>query len=205
MFLFGGKKLKVRSEEHEDGGKIFVEYYGIKQKDVFKVKVLNGLVGDNLCLGVLDSRLSSFAIQEESPITFTEIIEYFDSTNISYKKIEIKKIPEVSMFGVTIKKGSKKTEKDYVIGFILNKDNINRIEEYVNKFNVYYFIDRNGLNEEVLLQELEGNYEEIDEMGKDFYYRIFNNNFSSQLVISSRNESAAKIEEIVNKCYSELQ
>ena len=205
MFLFGGKKLKVRSEEHEDGSKTFVEYYGIKQKDVFKVKVLNELVGDNLCLGVLDSRLSSFAIQEESSITFTEIIEYFDSANISYKKIEIKKIPEVSMFGVTIKKGSKKTDKDYVIGFILNKDNIKRIEEYVNKFNVYYFIDRTGLNEDVLLQEVDENYEEIDEMGKDFYYRIFNNDFSSQLVISSGNVPAAEIEEIVNKCYSDLQ
>lgn len=205
MFLFGGKKLKVKSEEHEDGGKIFVEYYGIKQKDVFKVKVLNELVGDNLCLGVLDSRLSSFAIQEESPITFTEIIEYFDSANISYKKIEIKKIPEISMFGVTIKKGSKKTDKDYVIGFILNKDNINIIEEHVNKFNVYYFIDRTGLNEDELLQELEKNYEEIDEMGKDFYCRIFNNNFSGQLVISSGNVPAAEIEEIVNKCYSDLQ
>lgn len=205
MFLFGGKKLKVRSEEHEDGGKIFVEYYGIKQKDVFKVKVLNELVGDNLCLGVLDSRLSYFAIQERSPITFTEIIEYFNSANISYKKIEIKKIPEVSMFGVTIKKGSKKTDRHYVIGFILNKDNINRIEEYVNKFNVYYFIDRTGLNEDDLLQKLEENYEEVDEMGKDFYCRIFNNNFSGQLVISSGSEPVAEIEQIVNKCYSDLQ
>ena len=46
MFLFGRNKLKVRSEEDEDGVKTFVNYYGIKQKDTFKVKVLNELMGD---------------------------------------------------------------------------------------------------------------------------------------------------------------
>ena len=43
MFLFGRNKLKVRSEEDEESDRVktFVEYYGVKQKDVFKVKVLN--------------------------------------------------------------------------------------------------------------------------------------------------------------------
>jgi len=205
MFLFGGNKLKVRSEEDEDGVKTFVNYSGIKQKDTFKVKVLNELIGDNLCLGVLDSKLLSFGTQEESKISFTEIIKHLDFTSVAYKKIEIKKIPEVSVCGVTIKKGAKKTDKDSIVGFVVNKDNFNRINEYVNKLNLYYFIDKTGLDEEALLQKLVENYEDVDEMGKDFYCQIFNNNFNDQLLVLSGSEPAAEIKEIVNKCYSELQ
>lgn len=201
MFLFDRNKLKIKSEEDEEGVKTFIEYYGIKQKDVFKVKVLKELIGDNFCLGVLDSRLLYFPTQEESEISFKEIIEHLYFTRVEYKKIEIKKIPEVSMFGVTIKKGSKKIDKDYIVGFVVNKDNFKRIEEYVNKLNIYYFVDKTGLGEEALLQKLGENYEDVDRMGKDFYYQIFDNNFNGQLAILSGNES---VEEIVNKCYSEL-
>ena len=97
MFLFGRNKLKVKSEEDEDGDRVknFVEYYGVKQKDVFKVNVLNELIGDNLCLGVLDSKLLSFGTKEESEISVTEIIEHLDLTGVEYKRFEIKKIPEV--------------------------------------------------------------------------------------------------------------
>ena len=158
MFLFGRNKLKVRSEEDEDGVKTFVNYYGIKQKDTFKVKVLNELIGDDFCLGVLDSKLLSFGTQEESKISITEIIEHLDFTRVAYKKIEIKKIPEVSVCGVTIKKGAKKTDKDYIVGFVINKDNFKRIDEYVNKLNIYCFIDKTGLDEEALLQNLGENY-----------------------------------------------
>jgi hypothetical protein len=205
MFLFGRNKLKVRREEDEDGIKTFIEYHGIKPKDVFKVKVLKALIEDNFCLGVLDSRLLYCGTQEESQITFREIIEHLDFTRLAYKKFEIKKIPEVSMFGVTIKKGSKKTDKDYIIGFVVNKDNFKGIEEYVNKFNIYYFIDKTGFGEEALLQKLEENYEDVDEIGKDFYCQVFDNNLIDQLVILSESEQSAEIKEIVNKCYSELQ
>lgn len=205
MFLFGRNKLKIRSEEDEDGVKTFVSYYGIKQKDTFKVKVLNELIGDNFCLGVLDSKLLSFKTQEESKIAITQIIEHLDFTRVAYKKIETKKIPEVSVLGVNIKKGSKKTDKDYIIGFVINKDNLKNIEEYVNKLNLYYFIDKTGLDEEALLQKLGENYEDIDEMTKDFYCQVFNNNFAEQLLILSIRESAEKIKEIINKCYSEFK
>lgn len=204
MFLFGRNKLKVRSEEDEDRFKTFVEYHGIKQKDVFKGNVVKELIGDNLCLGVMDSKLFYCGPQEESKITFREMIEHLDFTRISYKKIEIKKIPEVSMFGVTVKKGSKKTDKDYIFGFVVNKDNFKMIEEYVNKLNIYYFIDKTGLDEEALLEKLKENYEDVDEMGKDFYCQIFDNNFMNQFVILSAIERVAEIKEIVNKCYSEL-
>lgn len=206
MFLFDKNKLKIRSEEDEDRFKTFVEYYRIKQKDVFKENVLKELIGDNLCLGVMDSKLFYCGPQEESKSTFREMIRHLDLTKIPYKKIEIKKIPEVSMFGLTVKKGSKKTDKDYVYGFVVNKDNFKLIEEYVsvNKLNIYYFIDRTGIGEDALLQKLGENYEDLDEMGKDFYYQIFNNNFMNQLVILSAIELAEEIKGIVNKCYSEL-
>ena len=204
MFLFCRNKLKVRSEEDEDGVKTFVNYYGIKQKDTFKVKVLNELIGENLCLVVLDSKLVSFGTQEESKISIPEIIEHLDSTKVAYKKIEIKKIPEVSVWGVTIKKGAKKSDRDYIVGVVVNKDNFNNIYEYVNKLNIYYFIDKTGLDEEALLKKLEENYEDVDEMRKDFYCQIFSNNFTDQLVVLSGNEPAAEIKEIVNKCCSEL-
>ncbi|MFT8350535.1 hypothetical protein [Clostridium saccharoperbutylacetonicum] len=206
MFLFGRNKLKIRSEEDEDRFKIFVGYYSIKQKDAFKEKVLEELIGDNLCLGVMDSKLFYCGPQEESKITFIEMVKHLEFTRIPYKKIEIKKIPEVSMFGLTVKKGSKKTDKDYVYGFVVNKDNFKLIEEHVkvNKLNIYYFIDRTGLAEEALFKKLEENYEDIDEMGKDFYYQIFDNNFMNQLVISSEIERSEEIKEIVDKCYSEL-
>jgi len=204
MFLFGINKLKVRSEEDEGGVKTFVNYSGIKQKDTFKVKVLNELMGDNFCLGILDSKLVSFKTQEEFPISITEIIEHLDSTRVAYKKIETKKIPEVSVWGVTIKKGAKKTDKDYMIGFVINKHNLKRIDEYVNKFNLYYFIDKTGLDEEALLQKFEESYEDVDEMKEDFYCQIFNNNYIDQFVILSKSEPAAEIKEMVNKCNSEL-
>nr|WP_312291594.1 hypothetical protein [Clostridium chromiireducens] len=204
MFLFDRNKLKMRSEEDEEGIKTFIEYHGIKEKNIFREKVLNELIGANLCLAVLDSRLLFFGNDEKPKITFEEIIKSLDSSMMAYKKIEIKKIPEVSMFGLTVKKGSKKTDKDYVIGFILNKDNFKIVKEYINKFNMYYFIDRTGLGEEILLQKLEENYEEIDELGKEFYCHIFNNNFNYRLVALSGNEAANEIKEIVNKCHSEL-
>jgi len=205
MFLFCRNNLKVRSEEDEGGVKTFVNYYGIKQKDTFKVKALKELIGENLCLVVLDSKLLSFGTHEESKVSITEIIEHLDIKRVAYKKIEIKKIPEVSVCGMTIKKGAKKIDRDYIAGFVVNKDNFKNIYEYVNKLNIYYFIDKNGLDEEALLKKLEENYEDIDEMRKDFYCQIFNNNFNSQMVVLSESEPAEKIKEIVKKCYSELQ
>ncbi|BCZ45767.1 hypothetical protein psyc5s11_18340 [Clostridium gelidum] len=80
MFLFGRNKLKVRSEEDEDGVKTFVNYSGIQQKDTFKVKVLNELIGDGFCLGILDSKLLSFKTQEKLPISIAGIIEHFNFT-----------------------------------------------------------------------------------------------------------------------------
>ncbi|OCA98338.1 hypothetical protein [Clostridium beijerinckii] len=205
MFLFGGNKLKVRSEEDEDGIKTFVEYYGMKKSDEFKVKVLNEMIGENLCLIVLDSRMLYFGNQVEHEVPVEEIVENLGISRIAYKKFEIKKVPEVSMFGISIKKGTKKTDRDYVIGFVVNKYNFKRIEEYVNRMNLYYFIDNAGLGEEDLLQKLSENYEEIDEMSKEFYCEIFNNNYISQLVISSENENAMAIKETVGRCHSELK
>jgi hypothetical protein len=199
MFLFGGNKVKVRSEEDEDRCKTFIEYHGIKQKDIFKVNILKELIGDNFCLGVIDSKLLYCGPKEGSTIEFREIIDHLDFTGIAYKKIEIKKIPEVSMFGVTVKKGSKKTDKDYIVGFVVNKDNFKLIEEYVNKFNIYYFIDKVGLDKETLLKKLEESYEDLDEMGKDFCYEIFNNNFINQLVVLSGIELVKEINEAVKK------
>lgn len=204
MFLIGRNKLKVRSEEDEGGSKTFIEYYGIKQKNDFKVKVLKELIGENLCLVVMDSKLLYCESQKELQITFKKLIEHLDFAGVAYKKNEIKKIPEVAMFGVTIKKGSKKTEKDYIVGFVVDKDNFKMIEEYVNKLNIYYFIDKTGVAEEALLQKLEENYEDVDEIGKDFYCQVFDNVFINQLVISSGIEPATEIKEMVNKCYSGL-
>lgn len=204
MFLFGKNKLKVRSEEDEDKVRTFVEYFRIKEKDVFKVNALKELIGDDFCLGVLDSRLLYSGPDEKSKIEFTEITEHLDFTNVAFKKIEIKKVPEVSVFGITVKKGAVKTDKDYVIGFVINKDDFKNIEEYAKKFNIYYFIDKNGLDKNVLLQKFNENYDDIEEMGKEFYCQIFNNNFNEQLVILSESESAAEIKEIINKCYLEL-
>ncbi|WP_297424988.1 hypothetical protein [Clostridium sp.] len=200
--FFGKKKLRVRSEEDEDRVKTFIEYYGLKQKDEFKVKVLSELIGNDLCMVVVDSRLLYSGNQGRPQVTFREIIEYLDSAKILYKKIEIKKIPEVTMFGVTIKKGSEKTDKDYIVGFTLNRDNLKKIEGVVSKFNTYYFIDKSG-QEEVLLKKLENNYEYVDEMSKEFYCQIFDNNFTDQLVILSGCESATEIKEIINSCYSD--
>ncbi len=205
MSLFGRSRLKVKNEEDGNKFKSLIEYYEIEQKDAFNVNVLKGLIGDNLCLGVIDSKLLYNGPQEESEVAFEEIIENLDLLGIAYKKIEIKKIPEILMFGLSIKKGSKKTDKDYIIGFVVNKDNFKNIEKYINKLNIYYFIDKTGLCEEALLQKLERNYEDIDEIGNDFCCQIFNNNFMNQLVISSEIELAPEIKELVNRCYLELQ
>lgn len=205
MFLFGRNKLKMRSEEDNDKVRTFVEYFGIKQKDVFKANVFKTLIGNNLCLGILDSNLLYSGPYEESEIELEEIIEHMDSTGIAFKKFEVKKVPEISVFGITVKKGSKKTDKDYIIGFVINKDNFEKIEEHVRKINMYYFIDRNNLDEEALLRKFEENYHDIEEIGKNFHYQIFNNNFNEQLVILSEPQTTEEIKETINKCYLELK
>lgn len=204
MFLFGKNKLKIKSKVHEGRSKTFIEYYDIKEKDAFKVKVLNELIGNNICLGVVSSKLLYLDKQKDSKETFEEIIDKLEATTIAYKKIEIRKDSEVAMFGLTVKKGSGKKHKDYIIGIVINKDNFNMIEKYINNLNMYYFIDNTGLSEEALFQNLGENYEDLDEIGKDFYLEIFDNTFINKLVVSSKIELAAEIKEIANKSYSEL-
>lgn len=204
MFLFGKNKLKIKSKEHEGMSKTFIEYYDIKEKDTFKVKVLNELIGNNICLGVISSKLLYLDKHKDSKETFEEIIDKLTSAKIAYKKIEMRKNSEVAMFGLTVKKGSEKKHKDYIVGFVVNKDNFNMIEKYINNLNMYYFIDNTGFSEEDLFQNLEENYEDLDEIGKDFHLEIFDNTFINKLVISSKNELVTEIKEIANKCYSEL-
>lgn len=204
MFLFGKNKLKIKSKEHEGMSKTFIEYYDIKEKDTFKVKVLNELIGNNICLGVISSKLLYLDKHKDSKETFEEIIDKLTSAKIAYKKIEMRKNSEVAMFGLTVKKGSEKKHKDYIVGFVVNKDNFNIIEKYINNLNMYYFIDNTGFREEDLFQNLEENYEDLDEIGKDFHLEIFDNTFINKLVISSKNELVTEIKEIANKCYSEL-
>lgn len=204
MFLFGKNKLKIKSKEHEGMSKTFIEYYDIKEKDTFKVKVLNELIGNNICLGVISSKLLYLDKHKDSKETFEEIIDKLTSAKIAYKKIEMRKNSEVAMFGLTVKKGSEKKHKDYIVGFVVNKDNFNIIEKYINNLNMYYFIDNTGFSEEDLFQNLEENYEDLDEIGKDFHLEIFDNTFINKLVISSKNELVTEIKEIANKCYSEL-
>lgn len=204
MFLFGKNKLKIKSKEHEGRSKIFIEYYDIKEKEAFKEKVLKALIGDNLCLGVISSKLLYLEKDKNSKETFDEIIDKLESAKIAYKKIETRKNSEVAMFGLTVKKGSDKKHKDYIIGFVVNKDNFNMIEKYINNLNIYYFIDNTNLSDEELFQNLGENYEDLDEIGKDFYLEIFDNSFINKLVISSKIELATEIKEIANKCYLEL-
>lgn len=204
MFLFGNNKLKIKSKEKEGRLKTFIEYYNIKEKDAFKVKVLNELIGNNICLGVISSKLLYLDKEKNSKETFAEIIDKLESAKIAYKKIEMRKNSEVAMFGLTVKKGSDKKHKDYIIGFVVNKDNFNMIEKYISNLNMYYFIDNTGLNEEALFQNLGENYEDLDEIGKDFSLEIFDNTFINKIVISSKIELATEIKEIANKFYSEL-
>lgn len=204
MFLFGNNKLKIKSKEKEGRLKTFIEYYNIKEKDAFKVKVLNELIGNNICLGVISSKLLYLDKQKDSKETFEEIIDKLESAKIAYKKIEIRKNSEVAMFGLTVKKGSDKKHKDYIVGFVVNKHNFNMIEKYINNLNMYYFIDNTDISEEALFQNLGENYEDLDEIGKDFYLEIFDNTFINKLVISSKIELAVEIKEIANKSYSEL-
>ncbi|WP_160687035.1 hypothetical protein [Clostridium sp. C2-6-12] len=204
MFLFGKNKLKIKSKEREGRAQTFIEYYDIKEKEAFKEKVLKELMSNNLCLGVISSKLLYLDKTKDSKETFDEIIDKLESAKITYKKIEIRKNSEVAMFGLTVKKGSDKKHKDYIVGFVVNKDNFNMIEKYINNLNMYYFIDNTGLSEEDFFHNLGKNYEDLDEIGKDFYLEIFDNTFINKLVISSKIELAREIKEIANKCYSEL-
>jgi hypothetical protein len=79
MFLFGKNKLKIKSKEHEGMSKTFIEYYDIKEKDTFKVKVLNELIGNNICLGVISSKLLYLDKHKDSKETFEEIIDKLTS------------------------------------------------------------------------------------------------------------------------------
>ena len=204
MFLFGKNKLKVKSKEIKGRSKTFIEYYDIKEKDTFKEKVLKELIGNNICLGVISSKLLYLDKTKDSKETFDEIIDKLELGKIDYKKIEMRKNSEVAMFGLTVKKGSDKKHKDYIIGFVINKENFSIIQNYINNLNIYYFIDNTGLSGEDLFQNLGENYEDLDEIGKDFYLEIFDNTFINKLVVSSKIELATGIKEIANKCYSEL-
>ncbi len=197
MKFFNKSRLKLRKEIKEESVKFYVDYSNLKDKLEYKIRLLTDLINKEYCLIIIDSKMQQKGNNQEE--TSDELESYFTKNNISYEKIEDKGSDSVSVLGVSIKLDNKNRPKNYIIGLVISEEDLYRLKDIMNNYNIHLYVEyRNGTLE--VLENIIKIYKNDEEMfDKKFKYSIFDNNLLESMSILSEIEALEKTKNIIEQ------
>lgn len=205
MIFFSKNKLKVRNESTKGCTKFCIEYYNLKEYSNFKIKLLKEMfaLSEDLSLMVADTSLSYNQTQKDKEDSIEKLTNLLDSLDIEYKKMVVKAAENTGGLGALIKLN--KNNKDYIVGFVICKKDLENLESIINCYNVNYYIAPFELNKEDLLKEVETYYHDEDELHSKFNYNIFDCTSIKNMAISSKGENEKLINNVINNITKDFQ
>lgn len=197
MKFFNKSRLKLRKEIKEESVKFYVDYSNLKDKLEYKIRLLTDLINKEYCLIIIDSKMQQKGNNQEE--TSDELESYFTKNNISYEKIEDKGSDSVSVLGVSIKLDNKNRPKNYIIGLVISEEDLYRLKDIMNNYNIRLYIGYRNENLDVL-ENIIKIYKNDEEMfDKKFKYSIFDNNLLESMSILSEIEALEKTKNIIEQ------
>lgn len=204
MNIFSKKKLKISRQSTKNHTKFCIDYYYLEKSNDFKIKIFEELFNKNTCLTIVDTNLSYLQSQTGKDELENNLITLLNSLNIKYKKLIVKPSSNGSGLKSLLNSRAKDKGKEYIIGFVVSKKDLETIEPIIKTYNTHYYIDSSELNEEELLEQVEVYYHDEDDLLDEFAYNIFDCNSVKNLVINSRNEDTEFVNSIVTKLEKEF-
>lgn len=162
--------------------------YKLKSPKKYKAELLKIIIGNTRALAVINTKF----MYKEQKSSFLEaqreLPGILDSYGIQYSRIPIKRAEEYSVFGLVIKQGDSKVYQDYVIGLLVDADNIDIIEKLLYKFSLYYYIDCGSYSGNDIMEIFESRFDNEEELKIKFRYYAFNDNMLDNMVVYCKSE-----------------
>lgn len=204
MNFFSKKKLKINDQSTKDQIKFCIDYFKLGDSNNFKTTLFEELFNSCTCLTIIDSNLSYLQKQPEKDELANKITTLLDSLHIEYKKLIVKSSSNGSGLKALINAKNKDKGKEYIIGFVISRKDLQIMKPIFEEYNTHYYISSSELNKDELLEQVEVYYHSEDELLDKFSYNIFDCNSIKNLVINSKSKDSALINSTINKLEKEF-
>lgn len=204
MNIFNRNKLKIESETKEDETRCYVYYYKLKEAEDFRIAFLRKVIGSDICIGKLDTKLIYKKPNDDSKKIIDEVINEFNALGIKYKIKNVKTDGGTTVLGIPIKVSSEQKRYEYIIGFAAESHRLEDIKHIIAKHNMHYFISHEEITPEEALEKFELDCDYYEDEKNVFEYDIFDNVLISQMVVCSSKEDSEFILESISSIKKEL-
>jgi len=194
MGIFNNSKLKVKIKNINDIINLSINYNKIKNIEEFKVSLLGKLIGNNLCLAIIDSKLQF----KEVNSSFEKLKASLEELNIPYEEKKIKEDETVKVLGISMKVSGSAKARRQMLGIIISTDNLNRIMEIIKGYNTYYYFDLNKTEKNELLHKIELYFNDEEELFNNLGLSIFDGIAFQNMNINASTKYFNYVNDIIN-------
>jgi hypothetical protein len=188
MSFFNSGKQKLTREIKGGLVSFNTNCYKMKSPKRYKAELLKKIIGTTSALAVINTKF----MYKEQKSSFMEaqrdLPGILESYGIQYSRIPVKRAEEYNVFGLVIKQGDSKVYQDYVIGLLVDADNIDVIEKLLDKYSLYYYIDSGERSGNEIMEIFESRFDKEEELRSQFRYFAFNDNMLDNMVVYCRTE-----------------
>lgn len=191
MNLFGKSKPSIKTEKSMNDTKVNIEYFKMKNPASYKLELFKKLIGSGACLAILDTE---FMYTEQKRIYrqgLSKLMEKLDEANVQYKQLTVKKKKETVIFGISIKQhDDNDCYDDYVIGFVINSENIEDVKLILSSYNMKYYFLQANCSEQDILSKFEEKFNDEESLRAEFDFKIYDDGFigSISMIIPNTNQ-----------------
>lgn len=195
MSIFNKNKLKIKKETADGITKINIDYYKIGEPEMLKASLLKELMGENLCLAIIDSKLQ----YKDLINSIDDLIISLESSNILYRKKLVKEDETVKVLGISMKVSGSTKAKRHILGMVISRGNIDKLEELIRAYNTYYYFAPNNFQSDELLDKVETYFEDEEEVFNSFGLSAFDSTAFNNMNINLDSKYYNYVDEILKK------
>lgn len=188
MNLFSSKKPKMKVKRLKNEDLLSIDYFKIKNFEVYKLDLLKKLMGSGACVAVMNTDVMYEDQKRMYAKAVPKLIEGMSSFNINYKKYDIKRKNKTTVLGMQIRQNNDEYYEDFIVVMALNENTMEKVKQFLNLYNMQYYIIRKSSVEDALGKvEVNINQEVCFNTGYDFkiYDDIFMRNLNISILESS--------------------
>lgn len=169
MGIFNNSKLKVKIDSTNEVTNFNINYNKIKNIEEFKVSFFENLLGNNLCLAIIDSKLQ----YKELNNSLEKLKLSLEELRIPYEEKIIKEDESVKVLGIAMKVSSSTKVKRWILGIIISPDSLNRMMGIIKDYNIYYYFNYSSTEKDELLQRTSDYLSDEEELFNNFGLSLF--------------------------------
>ncbi len=183
MNLFSSKKPKMKVKRLKNEDLLSIDYFKIKNFEVYKLDLLKKLMGSGACVAIMNTDVMYEDQKRMYAKAVPKLIEGMSSFNINYKKYDIKRKNRTTVLGMQIRQNNDEYYEDFIVVMALNENTMEKVKQFLNLCNMQYYIIRKSSVEDALGKvEVSINQEVCFNTGYDF--KIYDDMFMRNLNIS---------------------